>query len=192
MPAPHYALSEAVIVLVAIWVGWRFVTRGAWFGALGGFLFGVAAALGVYRFGSGQIDALANAHRIFSQIGGATAMALVAAQCLLALFGNSRRWLAVAVLAVMATLAAGVIRPGLTTPLFLGWSIVAIGAVVIWPATAAKQRLVRGGLMAIFLANLLLVRRSPVLGPDLSWHLFHVLIAVWLIGLRFVFDRARA
>ena len=80
MPAPHYALSEALIVLAAIWTGWKFVHTRAWFAALGLAIFGTAAAIGVYRFGSEQIDSLAASHRTFSQIGGATAMVLIAVQ----------------------------------------------------------------------------------------------------------------
>jgi len=32
----------------------------------------------------------------------------------------------------------------------------------------------------LMLLNVILVRQSAVLGPDISWHLYHVIVAVWL------------
>jgi hypothetical protein len=64
MPAPHYALSEALIVLVAIWVALRMTRRGAWSGALGVAIFGIAAGIGVVRFSLGQIEELASPIKI--------------------------------------------------------------------------------------------------------------------------------
>jgi hypothetical protein len=33
------------------------------------------------------------------------------------------------------------------------------------------------------------VRQSPILGPVLSWHAYHTLIAIWLIALVYVLKR---
>lgn len=187
MPAPHYALSEALIVLVAIWVALRMTRRRAWFGALGVTIFGIAAGIGVVRFSLGQIEELATFHRDFSQVSGATAMALVAIQCLKV---PPRFWvgwrLGVAIALTAATLGSVLVVPDATILIFLAWLIVAIIACSTWPAASTKQRLLRAGVVAIFLVNLLLVRQSTLLGIDASWHLYHVLIALWLFGLWWV------
>jgi len=68
MPGPHYAISEAVLVAAAIWAAVRLARGGYVLAALGILLFGVAATMGVWRFGSsaidaGAIDAWASLHR---------------------------------------------------------------------------------------------------------------------------------
>ncbi len=190
MPGPHYALSEALIVFAAIWVALRLAGRGAWFGALGVAIFGFAAGIGVVRFGLGRIEELGDFHSTFSQVGGATAMALVALQCLMAAVRSWSGWrLTVAIALIVATPVAGLLVSDAPVPLFLAWLIVAILASSARPASSAKQRLLRAGVVAIFLVNVLLIRRSPFLGADASWHLFHVLIAVWLIGLWWLLAR---
>ena len=32
----------------------------------------------------------------------------------------------------------------------------------------------------LMLLNITLVRRSADLGPDLSWHVYHLIVAIWL------------
>lgn len=190
MPAPHYALSEALIVLAAIWVAIRLAGRGAWLGALGVAIFGIAAGIGVVRFGLDRIEELANFHRTFAQAGGASAMALVAMQCLMAPASSWVGWrLIVAIGLAVATLALGLIVREATVPIFLTWLFVAIGACLAKPASSTKQRLSRAGVVAIFLVNVLLVRQSPFLGIDARWHLYHALIALWLIGLWWLLAR---
>lgn len=187
MPAPHYALSEALIVLAAIWVCLRLARRSSWFGALGVAIFGLAAGIGIVRFSLGQIEELATFHRDFSRIGGATAMALVAIQCLMAPARTCGGWpIGVATALTAATLGLALVVLDATIPIFLAWLIVAIGTCFAKPAPSTKQRLLRAAVVAIFLFNLLLVRQSPFLGIDASWHLYHVLIALWLIGLWWV------
>lgn len=145
---------------------------------------GAAAAIGVVRYGVDRIDELASLHGNFSQVGGAVAMALVALQ-FAAKFEHWRdgigRFAAPAL--TLTTLVAGLVAPDLTTPLFALWLILAIGLVIVWQDQTVVERLLRGSVVAIFLVNVLLVRRSPTLGPDISWHLFHTLIAVWMLGI---------
>ncbi len=189
MPGPHYAISEALIVLVAIWVAYRFAAERAFYGAAGTAILGIAAAIGTIRFGFGWDEEIASLHGSVFQIGGAAAMALIALQ-LAAKFSKWRGGigkLAAPALA-LATLAASLLAPGLSTPIFALWLILAIAFVIAWPHQGVSERLVRGAVIAVFLANVLLIRRSPTLGPDLSWHLFHTLIALWLLGLWWVWS----
>jgi hypothetical protein len=46
-----------------------------------------------------------------------------------------------------------------------------------------------GAITSIFLINLLLIRQSPLLPPSVSWHLFHILVAVWLLAMLPVFTQ---
>lgn len=187
MPAPHYALSEALIVFAALWVAWKMARGGGWLGALGVATFGFAAGIGVIRFGFGRIEELADFHQAFAQIGGATAMALVALQCCM---GAMRIWsgwrLGLATIFAVATLALGLLEPSASVPAFLAWLIVgAIGCAAL-PAPGMRLRLARAAVFASFLVNVLLIRRSPLLSMDASWHIYHALIALWLIGVWWV------
>ena len=191
MPGPHYALSEALIVIAALWGGWRLARSGALFGALGVAIFGAAAAIGVVRFGAGRIGELAVLHQGVSQIGGATAMAMVASQLAMAGWaGRSRGAKLIAIVLGMATLAACIASPDLTTPLFIVWLVAAIAFAMSLPSHDLLQRILRAAIVSLFLVNLLLVRRSPALGPDFSWHLFHILIAVWTVGVAWIIFHA--
>ncbi|MEP0392655.1 MAG: hypothetical protein ABJ205_00880 [Erythrobacter sp.] len=191
VPGPHFALSELLIVVAAITCGVRFGKAGLWLAATGSLLFGLIAAIGAFRFGMGQIDALAGIHGAFSQTGGAIAMSLIAAQ--LALHGvldrrGLERWVYGTVL--VGALAA-IIVPVATLPLFLLWLAIAIGSAALIPVIGPFQRIGRALLVGIFLINILAVRQSPLLGAGLSWHLFHALVAVWLVCLQFAFSRAK-
>lgn len=194
MPGPHYALSEAFIVFAAIWCVQRLLRSSHWFAALGIAIFGFAAAIGVYRFGTNQIVELASFHKNFSQIGGSIAMALVSVQLLLAqpLVNRTKagKWFVLALLVVSAVTAFAI--PKLTTPLFIVWLSVAIVSAALVPASTITRKISLAAIVSIFLINLLLVRQSPQLGPDLSWHLFHTLVAVWMLGMVNVFEYRRS
>ena len=194
MPEPHYAISEALIVLAAIWCVLRLSRSSLWLAALGTAIFGLAAAIGVYRFGTNQIVELASFHKNFSQIGGSIAMALVSAQLLLNKQLVNRtiagRWFVLILVIVSAAVAFAI--PTLTTPLFIAWLSVVIISATLIPVGTISRRISLAAIVSIFLINLLLVRRSSQLGPDLSWHLFHILVAVWLFGMVYVFEYHRS
>ncbi|WP_109356285.1 hypothetical protein [Sphingorhabdus sp. EL138] len=193
MAGPHYAISEALIVLAAIWCVLRLSRLNHWFAALGIAIFGFAAAIGVYRFGTNQIEELASFHKNFSQTGGSVAMALVSAQLLLAepLVNRTKvlRWF-VLLLVVVSSVTAFKF-PTLNTPLFIAWLSVAIVSAALIPASTIARRVSLAAIVSIFLINLLLIRHSPQISPDISWHLFHILVAVWLLGMVYVFEYRR-
>lgn len=193
MPGPHYALSEALIVVAAIWAAVRHTRSGLLLAALGTGILGTAAAIGVYRFGSEYIENLAVFHRDFSQIGGAIAMSLIGSQ-LLILHPFMRAGSAggtLTILGIGATTVLAFALPQFTTGLFAGWLILAILVAAVIPGHSAIARLLTTGTISLFLFNVLLIRRSPLLSADLSWHVFHILIALWLIGMVWVFEQMR-
>lgn len=190
MPGPHYAISEALIVVAAIWTVFRLTRSGHPLAALGTGILGTAAAIGVYRFGFGNIENLAAFHRDFSQIGGAIAMSLIGSQLLIRhpflRIGYAGRSLAL--LGIGGTTVLAFIFPQLTTGLFAGWLVLAMLSAAMFPGHGVFLRILTTGTISLFLVNVLLVRRSTLLGADLSWHAFHILIAIWLIGMIWVFE----
>lgn len=193
MPGPHYAISEALIVIAAIGCAVRLSRHQLWLAALGSLLFGTAAAIGVIRFGFSldKVEQLAVFHRDFSQSGGAIAMALMAGQLLLASSAikrmvHGRRSIGFAII-VTALFAIAIVK--LATILFIAWLFLAIIMTFLIPTKSLMIRLSSTAMAALFLVNLLFIRQSPTLGPDLSWHMFHSLVALWLVGMLFIYER---
>ncbi|MEH6828843.1 hypothetical protein [Parasphingorhabdus sp.] len=191
MPGPHYAISESLIVCAALWSLIKLGRQGLWLAALGSAIFGAAAAIGVYRFAANEIDALAVFHKDFSQTGGAVAMALISAQLLLNARAVSRSAAMRRVIfaAIFLTGGAAAMVPASTTPLFLAWLVGAILTTLFLGKQTAGRRMMAGAITSIFLINLLLIRQSPLLPPAVSWHLFHILVAVWLLAMLPVFTQ---
>ena len=178
----HYALSELVIVGAAFWSVWRLGRVAMWSGAIGALIFGLIALVGALRFGLGEVDAWQEMHQAASQIGGAVAMALVAMQLVLATgrLGDARG-LPVAIGMGLATgLLAGLFRESATI-IFMAWLLAAILAAWAQPAESVFQRAAAAAIVAVFLVNVLMVRKSAMLSETASWHLFHLIIAFWLV-----------
>lgn len=199
MPGPHYALSEAVLVSAALWAAVRLARGGYILAAPGILLFGLAAAAGVWRFGSsaidaGAIDAWASFHRTLSLTGGATGLTLIVAELLRVRFAPFQSSTAMVVLIGIALLIGVVVYSdtGSAIPLLFVPAMLVGGVVLAYlaPAPTQASQIVAAGLFAIFLFNILVVRQSPVLGQAVSWHLYHVIIAVWVVGVAWIFLRA--
>lgn len=185
-PGPHFALSELLIVIAALVCSVRYGKAGLWPAASGSLLFGVIAAIGALRFGAELLEQLASLHQGFSQIGGAIAMSLIAVQLLmLGLLSGSKYRLAASGPLIASGLVA-ILMPSLTMPMFLIWLMIAIVAAGLLPARGFRLRISRAVVTGIFLFNVIAIRQSPLLGVGLSWHLFHIFIAVWLLGLLWV------
>lgn len=180
VPGPHFALSELLIVVAAIICAVKLGKAAMWLAAAGSLLFGVIAAIGAFRFGLGEMDALEEIHQLFSQTGGAIALSLITSQLLLlSVFTQHKTSLALYVTLIGSAFVAFLV-PAAPMPLFLAWLVVAILAAALMPAAMPRTRILRALLVGIFLINIVAVRQSPLLGVGLSWHMFHVLVAVWL------------
>lgn len=82
MPGPHYAISEAVLVVAVLWSTVRLFRGGYVLAATGILLFGLAAAMGVWRFGTDAIDEWETVHRTMSLTGGVIGLTLILAEML--------------------------------------------------------------------------------------------------------------
>lgn len=185
---PHYAISEAFIVLAALYCGWKLFHRGQWMGAIGVLLFGAAASIGVYRFPSGQVQELAAVHSWAGQIGGLVGMSLIASECIRkALLASGKTGAMKAYLVVMVlSLLIALLKPALAVPLFLLWSLICIVGASALPAKSMIKRFGSAALASLMLLNVVFLRQSNHLTQDVSWHAFHTLIAIWIFGIYWV------
>jgi hypothetical protein len=176
MPA-HYALSDAVIVLVAIYAAVALLRERLLLPAFAIGCFGIPAAVGVVRFGAGLQEELALLHAGSSQLLGLAGATALAAACFQRI-GSGRDLL----LAAQSLIVAGAISlfaSILIAPLFILALAVALCAALIREAHARSGWLRSVGI-AWLLANALVIRRAPWLSEGTAWHAYHLLVALSL------------
>jgi len=182
MSSQHYAVSEIFIVIAAVWCVWQYSRTHHWLAAIGTAIFGIAAAIGAYRYGTGQLENLGNAHRWVSQTGGSIAMTLIAFQILrempvTAKILPNRVLMGVLPIPILAIL----FFTAVAVPLFMAWLLVGIVGAFMLPATSHTVKMKRTAMVGIMLVNVAVIRQSPMLDPAVSWHVFHTLVAIWLL-----------
>lgn len=187
MPA-HYALSEAVLVVAAIWCALRVWRNGSRMAAAGSALIGIAAAIGTVRFGLSAHEQLEAIHKLVSRVGGLIGGALIAVDVVKVFVSPGHRDLAawLAPLVAATGIAVAFVWPPAAVFVVLMFTGAPVLAVLFGTSGPLSGRLMATALTSIMLLNILLVQRSPVLGPDISWHAYHLLIAVWLVAIAII------
>lgn len=179
MPA-HYALSDAAILLVAIFAGNMLWRNGKALPAFAMACFGIAAGIGVVRFAGGLQDALAALHAGASQyLGLAGALAVVSHY----LFPSKDRK-EIGIIAAISSAAFAIFwfAQPLLGPVFLLALAMACVASIVRPGASRPVWLVPIA-CAVMLANTLFIRRASWLDEAVAWHVYHVVIAVALAAL---------
>jgi len=179
----HYALSDGLVGVVGLWGLWTLARRGQLLAGLGLGLFGLAGLIGLVRITSGLIEPMAVVHKTVSQLGGLAGLALILSGLVrhLGLKGPTLGVLAVATVAVVIAVQ----MPAAGQVLFAAGLLSGIVILAVAPArtmTLPVQSALAFGLM---LPNVLLLRSAPALNPDLRWHAYHLIVALWLVLLPF-------
>jgi hypothetical protein len=178
----HYALSDGLVGVLGLWGLWTLARRGQLLVGLGLGLFGLAGLIGVVRITSGFIEPMAVLHKSVSQLGGLAGLILI-------LSGLVRHLgLKVPALGVLAAATVAVIiavrMPAVGQGLFAAGLLA--GIVVLAVAPGAMSLRVQSALaFGLMLPNVLLLRSAPALSPDLRWHAYHLIVALWLVLLPF-------
>ena len=168
----HYALTDALVALVAARGAWRMLQSHQPVAALGFALFALAGLIGTVRITSGQIEQMAMLHKMASQVGGLAGLVLLLSQIV-----RKQLWShtpTASMLAAVVALAIATIAPAIGAALFVVMLLVAIALLLKGRAHAGAAG------FALMLVNVTLVRQSVLLGPDISWHGYHVIVAIWL------------
>ena len=176
----HYALSDAAIVLVTIFAGHALWQNGRILPAFAMACFGIAAGVGVVRFGGGLQDALAALHSGASQLLGlAGALAVVSHYLFPPKDGSG-----IGIIAFILCLAAAIFffAHPLLAPLFLLALMGAFFAAIVRSGASQPKWLVPVA-CAVMLANTLLIRQAPWLDAAVAWHAYHLVIALALAAL---------
>jgi hypothetical protein len=179
MPA-HYALSDAAIVLVTIFAGNMLWRNDRILPAFAMACFGVAAFIGVVRFGGGLQVELAALHAGASQgLGLAGALAVVSHYLFPA---EDRKETGIIAAILTAAFAIFWFAQPLLGPVFLLALAIAFVASILRPGASRPLWLVPIA-CAVMLANTLFIRRAAWLDEAVAWHAYHVVIALALAAL---------
>ena len=179
MPA-HYALSDAAIVLAALWAVPALWRKGQVVPAFAIACFGTAAAIGVVRFAAGLQTELAALHAGGSQALGLAALVALAAAGLRHFGGRQ----ATAVLLAILALAAGIfcLAHALVAPLTMLALAAALASGLWRAARSGASWLGPAGLLLLLVDNIA-IRRAPWLSEAAAWHGYHLLITLALLAL---------
>lgn len=187
MPAAHYAISELCVVLAALYAAYKLFPQSYRLAAFGAVLMGGVAALGSWRFASGQFEALEAVHLNAAMQGGLVSMMFISADILLKAPAHKFKRGGLIVL-MLASLFVSSYAVKFVPLLSLLWLLLGTLSVAIY---AQRPRFKAVSAMSLMLVGLLLVRKSAYLEPAVSFHLYHLIIAAWLCFLPFCLAAAR-
>ncbi len=189
MPIP-YALSDGLVGVLGMWGLWSLARRGQLLAGLGLGLFGLAGLIGLVRITSGLIAPMAVLHKTVSQLGGLAGLVLILSGLVRHL---GLKFPALGVVAAAAVAVAIAVRmPAIGQGLFAAGLLA--GFVVLAAAPGSVSLRVQSALaFGVMLPNVLLLRSAPAVNPDLRWHAYHLIVALWLVLLPFCLaERAKA
>lgn len=176
----HFALSEAVLASVTALVVWRLAARER-IAALALVPFGLAALIGTVRIAAQIQGPIVELHQFVSRSGGAFGLAALVA--VLAGFNDLRALISGLAIAMLAHAI-----PATAQPLF--------GALILAGAVLAARRglpsPMRAGLgfAVLLIAQLASTALRPA-HPALAWHVFHLLVALWVFAVGELFKPGR-
>ena len=188
-PPVHYALTELLIVAACIYSVNKLSINNYYFALFGVVLIGIAAAIGAVRFGILSTEFIVQLNKILALYAGVLCLSLVATQIVFNLNFKILGW--IIFLLSLLSIASGFVWPKLLLiKLIYFWSMLSIILVLFIPEEGISKRIVKSILMSILLISFLTVSKRGLLtdslGADLSFHLYHALIAIWVVSINFV------
>lgn len=178
MPA-HYALSDAAIVLVALWAAPALWQRRQVLPAIAIACFGTAAAIGVVRFAAGLQAELAALHASGSQTLGLVALLALAVT---GVGGGDRHAKVVSFASLALAISIYLFDPTFVGPLSLLAFAVALAAGLARAIRFGASWFAPAGFL-LLLVDTVAIRRAAWLSEAAAWHAYHLLIALALLAL---------
>ena len=191
IPPAHYALSEILIVIASLYTARQLSTNKNYFALIGILLLGLTAAIGAVRFGIINSELIVQINKILALYAGISALSLVSTQLIfnsyLKNFGNY-----IFLIALVSILGALLFPKLLLLNLIYLWSIISIILSIFLCEKIIAKKILNGILMSILIFGFLFLSKRGLfaesLGADLSFHLYHIFIAAWILSMGYVLN----
>ena len=181
----HYAITEIVIIISSLYSIYILNNRKDYFAIVGISLIAIAAAIGAIRYGLTTNNSIVQVNKILGIYSGLTCISLI---CVQMVFNLQWKYIYKILLATLIIcLLVSIIWPKqFILYLILMWSLLSILIVMKYPNFNIVQKITRGLLMSMLLVGFLTVRKNGILtdllGPSISFHTFHIIIALWIFS----------
>ena len=191
IPPAHYALSEILIVIASLYTARQLSTNKNYFALIGILLLGLTAAIGAVRFGIINSELIVQINKILALYAGISALSLVSTQLIFnSYLNNFGKY--IFLIALVSILGALLFPKLLLLNLIYLWSIVSIILSIVLCEKIIAKKILNGILMSILIFGFLFLSKRGLfaesLGADLSFHLYHIFIAAWILSMGYVLN----
>ena len=191
IPPAHYALSEILIVIASLYTARQLSTNKNYFALIGILLLGLTAAIGAVRFGIINSELIVQINKILALYAGISALSLVSTQLIFnSYLKNVGKY--IFLIALVSILGALLFPKLLLLNLIYLWSIVSIILSIFLCERIIAKKILNGILMSILIFGFLFLSKRGLfaesLGADLSFHLYHIFIAAWILSMGYVLN----
>ena len=191
IPPAHYALSEILIVIASLYTARQLSTNKNYFALIGILLLGLTAAIGAVRFGIINSELIVQINKILALYAGISALSLVSTQLIFnSYLKNFGKY--IFLIALVSILGALLFPKLLLLNLIYLWSIVSIILSIFLCEKIIAKKILNGILMSILIFGFLFLSKRGLfaesLGADLSFHLYHIFIAAWILSMGYVLN----
>ena len=191
IPPAHYALSEILIVIASLYTARQLSTNKNYFALIGILLLGLTAAIGAVRFGIINSELIVQINKILALYAGISALSLVSTQLVFnSYLKNFGKY--IFLIALVSIVCALLFPKLLLLNLIYLWSIVSIILSIFLCEKIIAKKILNGILMSILIFGFLFLSKRGLfaesLGADLSFHLYHIFIAAWILSMGYVLN----
>ena len=191
IPPAHYALSEILIVIASLYTARQLSTNKNYFALIGILLLGLTAAIGAVRFGIINSELIVQINKILALYAGISALSLVSTQLIFnSYLKNFGKY--IFLIALVSMIGALLFPKLLLLNLIYLWSIVSIILSIFLCEKIIAKKILNGILMSILIFGFLFLSKRGLfaesLGADLSFHLYHIFIAAWILSMGYVLN----
>ena len=179
-PPAHFALSEILIVIAGAYSMRVFLQHKLNFAAAGVLVLAVAAFLATLRFGLNMHTELKSSHQLFTVLSLLFGVPLITIDVIKkSQFLNEKIILIFALIMALISIYIFFQAKSLIIMYAVMWLVLGIIFSFLIPREKISSRFVSSFIFSIILVNFI-VRQVQLLEPNLSWHFYHVVVAVWL------------
>ena len=187
----HYALIEILIVIASLYYALQLYKNKNYFALIGILLLGLTAAIGAVRFGIINSELIIQINKILALYAGISALSLVSTQLIFnSYLKNFGKY--IFLIALVSILGALLFPKLLLLNLIYLWSIVSVILAIFLCEKTIAKKILNGILMSILIFGFLFLSKRGLfaesLGADLSFHLYHIFIAAWILSMAYVLN----